>query len=141
MSVKVPSTAWTPGSDSMTVNLSPRLKWKKWSISKSIFFSFFHFSYLVLVKIGALVAPWTAQSTSECLLTKFKFASDKDKLSFEHIPGLGSGICDLDIGNQFELLVSWFLNDPTSKALVMSLNLNAQIALPAIELSGVLKTP
>ena len=47
------------------------------------------------------------------------------------IPGLGSGICDFDMGSQLELESAWFLKGPFSKAFVMSLNLNAQIALPA----------
>ena len=47
------------------------------------------------------------------------------------IPGLGSGICDFDMGSQLELESAWFLKGPSSKAFVMSLNLNAQIALPA----------
>ena len=47
------------------------------------------------------------------------------------IPGLGSGICDFDMGSQLELESAWFLKGPSSKAFVMSLNLNAHIALPA----------
>ena len=72
---------------------------------------------------------------------KFRLFSGKLCPFTEHKPGLGSGIWDFDMGSQFELTVSWFLKGPVSKDEVMSLNLKAQMAEPAIELSGVVKTP
>ena len=47
---------------------------------------------------------------------------------------------DFGTGNQLELTAFWCLNSPSSNAVVISFKLNAQIALPAIEFSGVVKT-
>ena len=88
--------SWTPGtpeSTAMTVNLSPRL---------------------VLIKSGIVCALGTALSTRVCLLTKFMPSSVVFALQ---LPGLGSGVSALDMGNQFEFNADCPLNGPCSKLL------------------------
>ena len=72
-------------------------------------------------------------------MTKLRVDSGRFFESSEHRPGLGWGSFILLTGNQFELAVSCSLKAP-SNASKRSLNLNAQIAFPAIELAGVVKT-
>ena len=88
--------SWNPGtpeSTAMTVNLSPRL---------------------VLIKSGIVCALGTALSTRVCLLTKFTPSSVVFALQ---LPGLGSGVSTLDMGNQFEFNADCPLNGPCSKLL------------------------
>lgn len=113
-------TYLTLGSAAITVNLSPML---------------------VCMKMGLAVAPSTAQSIKECLLIKLRLASGRFWVFWWHKPGRGTGICDLEVGSQLEFTVCWFLNGPSSNAEEMSDNLKAQMALPAMALSGVVKTP
>ena len=83
--------------------------------------------------MGLGVALFTAQSINECLLIKLRLASGKLGVFLWHKPGLGSGIWDLEVGNQLEFVDCWFLNGPTSKACSMSESLKAHMALPAME--------
>ena len=63
-------------------------------------------------------------------------------MPYLHCPGLGLGVCVLDIGSQLALTSAWPLKaelantDPTSWA-----RLKAQTAEPARALEGVVNTP
>ena len=94
---------------------------------------------LVLTSNGSPPALLTALSMSECLLMKLRPASSSSRLLAEHDPGRGDG--GLGTGSQLELAPAWPLKGPSSKEYLMSLSLKEQTALPAMALSGVVKTP
>ena len=92
-----------------------------------------------LTKIGLPPNAGTASSIILCPFTKLRVDSGRLCESAEHLPGLGCGSLIFTTGNQLELAVSCSLKDPSNVS-KRSLNLNAQIAFPAIELIGVVNT-
>ena len=106
------------------------------SITESTIFTYFK---LALTNTGRPPKAGTASSIILWPLTKLSVDSGRFCESAEHRPGLGCGSFILTTGNQFEFAVSCSLNAPSNVS-NRSLNLNAQIALPAIELAGVVKT-
>merc|ERR1719189_1377666 len=95
---------------------------------------------LVLTKCGWLRELGTARSIRTFSLMNWRWDSSRSLESWLQEPGRVDGTADLASGSQLELAFSWPLNCP-SKLFMMSLMRKEQMALPATEFSGVLKTP